>query len=115
MSSPSSRVTVCKGCCCGKVEKGHPEVPLETLKATWKKHNLREHVELEVSGCLGPCRMHNVSVLTNGDSQIWLGELSEKAHYEAIVEWAINVAFGSGYDELPQTLIQHQFEYPIRE
>ena len=28
---------VCDGCCCGRTEKGHNEVPVSRLKTAWKK------------------------------------------------------------------------------
>ena len=27
---------VCVGCCCGRVERGKPQVPVDWLKAQWK-------------------------------------------------------------------------------
>ena len=31
---------VCDGCCCGRTEKGHNEVPVSRLKIAWKKEKL---------------------------------------------------------------------------
>ena len=59
----SASVIVCNGCCCGKIEKGHNEVPVDALKSAWEKSGLEENVKLTISGCLGPCNMHNVSLL----------------------------------------------------
>ena len=30
------QVLVCIGCCCGRVDRGKPEVPVDWLKAEWK-------------------------------------------------------------------------------
>ena len=33
-------IYVCDGCCCGRVEKGHSEVPIDFLKSEWEKKRL---------------------------------------------------------------------------
>ena len=105
----SARVTVCNGCCCGRVEKGHNEVPINFLKAQWKEHNISEHVKLSISGCLGPCSKHNVSLLSTREGRIWLGGLSEQSHYEAIIEWARDIALNEKDVKLPGILTSHLF------
>ena len=35
-----NRVIVCKGCCCGNVDRGHDEVPVEMLEKAWAERNL---------------------------------------------------------------------------
>ena len=106
----SASVIVCKGCCCGKIEKGHNEVPVEALKSAWEKSGLEEHVNLTISGCLGPCNMHNVSLLKTKNGNIWLGELCSHEHYDALVEWGSNVAEYGIDAELPEILVPLQFE-----
>ena len=73
-------------------EKGHNEVPIDTLKEAWEKHELAEHVKLTISTCLGPCRMHNVSLLKTANERTWIGKLSTQEDYLALVEWALDVA-----------------------
>ncbi|CAI8155032.1 MAG: Uncharacterised protein [Methanobacteriota archaeon] len=106
----SASVIVCKGCCCGKIEKGHNEVPVDALKSAWEKSGLEEHVKLTISGCLGPCSMHNVSLLKTKNGNIWLGELNSYEHYDALVEWGSNVAEYGIDAELPEILVPLQFE-----
>ena len=106
----SSRVVVCSGCCCGRVDRGHSEVPVDALNNAWEELGLESSVRLTISGCLGPCKMHNVSLLLVGREKIWLGGLTEKAHYEALVEWARAVSQFGPSAELPETLIKHLFE-----
>ena len=78
ISSPKrAQVMVCVGCCCGQVERGRSEVPIYELKFLWKNYGLRKKVQLTVSGCLGPCDMHNVALLISDGGQIWLGNLRE--------------------------------------
>ena len=71
----SISVIICNGCCCGRVEKGHNEVPIDKLEAAWEANRIGEVVKLTISDCLGPCSMHNVSLLNTGSGKIWLGEL----------------------------------------
>lgn len=107
--SVSSSVIVCDGCCCGRVEKGHNKVPINDIVQLWNESELGDNVKLTISGCLGPCSMHNVSLLKTEKEQIWLGKLSEKEHYEALVEWAIEVSQSSDEVELPEVLLPHRF------
>ena len=115
----SASVVVCNGCCCGRVEKGHNEVPINMLKNAWKEHNLDNSVKLTVSGCLGPCSMHNVSLLKTEKGLTWLGELSGVEHYGALVEWARNVAQHGIETQIPEILVPQRFvrlqEVVIRE
>jgi len=106
----NAQLIVCRGCCCGRVDRGHPEVPVDALKAAWKEHGLRQRVHLTVSGCLGPCKRSNVALLITGGEQIWLGELREAAHYEALVGWARAVFEHGENAELPTILQARRFE-----
>jgi len=107
-----SNVIICDGCCCGRVEKGHDKVPIEELKQAWKDSDLEgsDKVKLTISGCLGPCSMHNVSLLKTEQGQIWLGKLSEYEHYQALVDWAVEVSKTDDQVEIPEILLSHRFE-----
>ena len=106
----TNQVLVCNGCCCGRVEKGHVEVPIDVLKEAWDEHGLAEHVKLTISTCLGPCSMHNVSLLRTDNERTWLGKLVTEEDYLSIVEWAIGVAEKGNSTPLPEHLEQHRFE-----
>ena len=106
----SSRVVVCSGCCCGRVDRGHSEVPVDALNSAWEKHDLENSIGLMISGCLGPCKMHNVSLILVGGEKIWLGGLSEEAHFEALVEWAMDVSQNGASVKLPEILNKQIFE-----
>ena len=103
------RVVVCSGCCCGNLDKGHNEVPIDFLKAAWEEKGLEETVNLTISGCLGPCSMHNVSLLKTDEGLVWLGELSNEDHYEALVSWAEDFTQFGNEAKLPEILVPHQF------
>jgi len=82
------QVSVCNGCCCGRTEKGHPEVPVEWLKQEWKYRGLLKRVHLTISGCLGPCDVPNVVLIAGAEGTQWLGPLDKRRHYEMLADWA---------------------------
>ena len=106
----ANRVVVCKGCCCGNVDRGHDEVPVELLEKAWAERNLESEFQLTISGCLGVCEMRNVVLLRTKGGRIWLGGLSEKVQYEAIVEWVSNSANRKWDPNLPAVLEELEFE-----
>ena len=82
------QMSVCDGCCCGKTEKGHPAVPILWLKQEWKVRGLLKRVHLSISGCLGPCDMPNVVMITNSEGTQWLGGLNSQRHFAMLADWA---------------------------
>ena len=105
-----STVVVCKGCCCGNVDRGHDEVPVELLEKAWAERNLEREIQLTISGCLGTCEMRNVVLLRTEGDRIWLGGLSEKEQYEAIIDWASSGSDTEGTPNLPAVLEKLAFE-----
>ena len=102
-------IVVCNGCCCGRVEKGHNEVPLNDLKAAWKKYDLEKNVKLTISDCLGPCSMHNVTLFKNREKKTWIGKLNGEENYGALVEWACDISRYGDNAKLPNLLVPHCF------
>ena len=102
-------VVVCSGCCCGRVDRGHPEVPIDALTEAWEKHQLEKKVNLTISGCLGPCSMHNVSKLITDKEEIWIGELDRQEYYDSIVSWAIEASRLGSAVQTPAILIPQIF------
>ena len=82
------QVLLCKGCCCGKTERGLPAVPVERIKAAWKAEKLNRGVQLTISGCLGPCDLPNVAVIVTPHGMQWYGLLSGDSDYDALIAWA---------------------------
>ena len=99
------KIAVCNGCCCGRIEKGNKEVPVQKLKQAWKENDLDQNVKLNISTCLGPCSQNNVSLITIDGQRIWLGSL-ESEHYDSIIEWAQNIEENS---KLPESLKSQRF------
>jgi cobaltochelatase CobN len=83
-----AQVSLCKGCCCGNVERGRPEVPVERMKQEWRARGLSKVVQLTISGCLGPCDVVNVVRISAGDDDAWLGKLRSLDDYLDLVNWA---------------------------
>jgi len=82
------QISVCNGCCCGQVHKGHPAVPVEWLKKEWKHRGLVKRVHLTISGCLGPCDVPNVVLITSAAGTQWLGSISQIGQYARLADWA---------------------------
>ena len=101
---------VCNGCCCGRIEKGNDIVPIDMLKDAWREHSLDQHVNLSISGCLGPCSMKNVTLMMDVNERIWLGNLGTDVHYRALVAWAQSIANGGSIDELPDEIKNYEFK-----
>ena len=49
-------ITVCQGCCCGHVERGRPEVPVEWLKKEWSTTRTPEEHSTDVQRMPGTLR-----------------------------------------------------------
>jgi hypothetical protein len=81
-------VVKCLGCCCGDVNKGKPEVPVEWLKQEWRRRGLLKNIQLTISGCLGPCDLPNVVSIASSGGYIWLGNIRHFHQYASLVDWA---------------------------
>jgi cobaltochelatase CobN len=108
IASPA-QVLLCKGCCCGRTDRGLPAVPVERIKAAWKAEKLNRGVQLTISGCLGPCDLPNVAVVVTADRVEWYGRLDGDAPYDALIAWArACVAAGTALPP-PAILDGHKF------
>jgi hypothetical protein len=83
------QVTICQGCCGGNPERGLPGVPVEWLKNEWRKRGLLKPVQLTIRGCVGPCDVPNVVVITNSSGTEWLGNIENIEQYCSLLEWAV--------------------------
>jgi hypothetical protein len=109
VKSPAQLV-LCKGCCCGRTDRGLPEVPVERIKAAWKAEKLNRGVQLTISGCLGPCDLPNVAVLVTASGMEWYGRLDGPAHYDALIAWARSCLAAGTALPAPSSLAEHRFE-----
>jgi predicted metal-binding protein len=104
------QVLVCIGCCCGRVDRGKPEVPVDWLKAEWKAARLNPYIQLTISGCLGPCDRPNVVAILTAGGQQWIGPLDQREHYEALVEWGRACGTARRLEPPPPVLRERFFE-----
>jgi hypothetical protein len=104
------QVLLCKGCCCGRTDRGLPEVPVERIKAAWKAGKLNRAVQLTISGCLGPCDLPNVAVVVSALGTAWYGRLDGDGHYDALVAWARAALAEDTVGPEPEGWAAHQFE-----
>ena len=108
-----AQVVLCRGCCCGAVEKGNPNVPVEWMKDEWKKRGLKRSIQLTISGCLGPCDLLNVASISSAKQSVWLGRLRDFANYAALLEWALASREAGHALPLPNELSELRFD-PFR-
>ena len=85
---PLAQLVFCQGCCCGRTDRGRPEVPVAQLKEVWKTEKLNRSVQLTISGCLGPCDLANVDLVITADGNRWFGNLAGGTVYDALIDWA---------------------------
>lgn len=104
------QIVLCDGCCCGRTEKGHPEVPVDWMKAEWKRRGLAKHVHLSISRCLGPCDATNVVLVCSGDTAVWLGGIKDRRAYQGLLEWATVCARTGTARPLPRELQPFRLE-----
>ena len=107
------QVSVCIGCCCGRPDRGKPEVPVEWLKAEWRRLGLLKNIQLTISGCLGPCDVPNVVLIAFTDENVWLGNIDRFEYYREIVEWAAASKAAGRMLPLSGDLLKHRLD-PFR-
>jgi hypothetical protein len=104
------QVTVCTGCCCGDVSRGHPGVPVDWLKQEWRSRGPLKRIQLTISGCVGPCDVPNVVVITSAGGTQWLGKITEFSQYQALAVWASGSKENGALLPLPAELQRHTLD-----
>jgi cobaltochelatase CobN len=102
------QISICNGCCCGQTQKGHPEVPVEWLKQEWKYRGLLKRVHLSISGCLGPCDVPNVVLITSAEGTQWFAQISRRRQYEMLADWAEHSKMADRLLPLPREFDAHR-------
>lgn len=98
------------GCCCGRTDKNKPAVPVDWLKAEWRRRRLNPRVQLTMTGCLGPCDLVNVVGVLTAEAPLWLGGLVDDAHFVALVDWAAAMHDAGAALPLPDGLVPFRFD-----
>jgi cobaltochelatase CobN len=75
---------------------------------------LLKRVQLTISGCLGPCDIPNIVTISDARGTQWLGEITEFALYQAIVDWASRSRDAGELLPLPKEFRQHALHHPFR-
>jgi hypothetical protein len=96
------QVVICSGCCCGAVNRGKPEVPVDWLKQEWRSRGLLKNIQLTISCCLGPCDLPNVVRISGSGTDVWLGKISRSEQYVSLVEWASQSKAAGAFLPLPE-------------
>ncbi len=104
------QVLLCRGCCCGRDDRGYPPVPVDRIKAAWKAAKLNKTVQLTISGCLGPCDVANVAAIASADGMTWLGGITTDSAYDALLGWAERCHSEGTLLPLPESLREYRFE-----
>ena len=105
-----AQLVFCQGCCCGRTDRGRPELPVEQLKQIWKDEKLNRTVQLTISGCLGPCDLPNVALVILPEGNVWLGGMEGSEVYERLVVWARSCHAVGETLPLPEELAPLRFD-----
>jgi len=107
-----AHLMVCaKGCCCGRTDRGHAAVPVDFYKLEYKKRKLRKHVQLTMSGCLGPCPVANVVLLFFDGHPVWFQSINGERQIQAIFSYVERMLAADGYLAPPPELADYVFTY----
>lgn len=98
-------ILVCRGCS-GLAAAD----PAAWLRAELRQRRLSSQVSLSVSDCLGPCARGPVVTVADSEGVVWLGGLSEAAHYTALLEWATRCVNDGVVHGLPGEFRGHAFD-----
>ncbi len=85
-------------------------MPVEWLKEEWRRRGLVNRVQLTISGCVGPCDVPNVVVITSARGTEWLGRITEFSQYQALVLWASRSRETGALLPLPVELRMHTLD-----
>jgi len=105
-----AQLIFCEGCCCGRTDRGKPELPVKLLKEVWRTERLNASVQLTISECLGPCDLTNVTLVLTATGSTWLGGLAGDAAYDELIEWARLCHSAGEVQALPARFEAHRFE-----
>jgi cobaltochelatase CobN len=76
-----------RGCCCGREDRGKPSVPIDFYKQEYKRRQIRDHVQLTMSGCLGPCPLLNVVLVLFDGRRVWFQSINHESQILSIYDY----------------------------
>lgn len=101
---------VCQGCCCGRVDKGFPPLPLDEFKRQWKQRGIRRRFHLTISGCLGPCSLANVILIQFLGRSVWLHSINNPEDVDLVYTYVEQMLVADAYLDPPAALAQRHFQ-----
>ncbi len=105
-------LSYCYGaCCCGRVDRGYPAVPVDTYKEEWLKRKLRKAVHLTKGGCLGPCALANVASLEFDGQSVFFQLISEPSQIRMIFDYIEAMISANRFLAPPAELAPFTFDY----
>ena len=100
-----------KGCCCGRTDRGNPAVPVEFYKEEYARRGIRKHVQLTMSGCIGPCPMLNVVQVVFDGRPVWFQSINTKDQVIEIYDYIDGMLAADAYLPPPPQLSSFVFNY----
>jgi cobaltochelatase CobN len=100
-----------RGCCCGRTDRGNPAVPVDFYKEEYARRGIRKHVQLSMSGCIGPCPMKNVVEVVFDGRPVWFQSINTKEQVIEIYNYIDGMLAADGYLPPPPQLSSFVFNY----
>lgn len=98
-------------CCCGRVDRGFPAVPVDAYKAEWLRRKLRKIVHLTKGGCLGPCALANVASLVFDGRSVWFHSVNTPEHVALIFDYVETMVGADRFLDVPPALAPFAFNF----
>jgi cobaltochelatase CobN len=105
-------VLVCaKGCCCGRTDRGFAAVSIDFYKQEYKRRKIRKHVQLTMSGCLGPCPLANVVLVFFDGRPVWLQSIHTEPQIVALFDYVQAMLAADSWLPPPPELAELVFDF----
>ncbi len=98
-------------CCCGRVDRGYPAVPVDLYKSEWLRRKLRNVVHMTKGGCLGPCTLANVVTLLFDGRSTWFHSINSEWQVLALFDYIDTLVAADGYLAPPAELAEYVFQF----
>jgi len=99
------------GCCCGRIERGYAEVPVDVYKEEWTRRRIRNDVHLTKGGCLGPCVLANVACLVFDGQSVWFHSVNSAWQVRQIFDYIESMLKADRFMKPPAELSEYIFNY----
>ncbi len=99
------------GCCCGKIERGYAQVPVDTYKEEWTGRKMRNTVHLTKAGCLGPCVLSNVASLVFDGRSVWFHSVNSPWQVKQIFAYIDAMLEADRFLQPPEELLEYVFNF----